>query len=621
MNGLPCIICHIFECNILQELIVFAATFKIIEFSGSEMKAELTFLDVLRFAAGYWRRQKGRLCFVISAFVVAGLLDAYLPTLLAQFLSNIRQQMGKDVIVFSLSVFLGVFFLKTLIFTSNFLIYNSFETKLFKMLVDDVFKHLYRLPERYFANTFTGSIVSKISRARTKIETFEDVIIIRFLPSLVVVSGSTVFLFFKFPVLAILLVFYFVLFTIVSVFLFLKVAGKKQTDYAQAQDHFVAHLADGIGGISTTKSFARDKQEVNRMLDITALLRRTNLKAYRSMNISGTIQRHLLFGMLALLLGGGVWYLLVGKANVEDMAYLILAYTILQNYLNELGDNLKNVMTASYDLHAVINLMHENPEVESELPPLSIRQGGIVFENVTFTYPGKSRPVFENLNVNIKPGERVALVGHSGSGKTTLIRLLQCLYQPQAGTILVDGQNIATGSRISLREAMATVPQDPILFHRTLGENIGYAKDAAPMAEIRHAAEKAHIADFIEGLPLKYNTLVGERGIKLSGGERQRIAIARAILADRPILILDEATSSLDSGSEKAIQEALYALTHGRTSIMIAHRLSTILDADRILVFDKGRIVEEGTHAELVSRENGIYANLYKLQSGGFIVE
>jgi ATP-binding cassette subfamily B protein len=239
---------------------------------------------------------------------------------------------------------------------------------------------------------------------------------------------------------------------------------------------------------------------------------------------------------------------------------------------------------------------------------------------VSFTYPGKTLPVFDGLSVTIRAGERIALVGHSGSGKTTFIRLLQSLYPIQEGRILVDGQDISGRSPDSLRGAIALVAQDPILFHRTLGENIAYARPEAAPAEIQEAARQAHIDEFICRLPAHYETLVGERGIKLSGGERQRIAIARAILADRPILILDEATSSLDSVSERAIQDGLHALTRGRTSIMIAHRLSTILDADRILVFDHGRIVEEGTHAELLAR-GGIYAHLFRLQSGGFLSE
>jgi ATP-binding cassette subfamily B protein len=340
-------------------------------------------------------------------------------------------------------------------------------------------------------------------------------------------------------------------------------------------------------------------------------------------NTAAFIQRMLLCGMLALLLGGGTWYLFQGKATVESMAYLAFAYTIMQSYIRELGENIKNLLTASYDLHAIIRIMAEQPEVPSTpaLPPLAIDKGAIAFEGVKFTYPGKDLPIFDGLSVSIRAGERVALVGHSGSGKTSFVRLLQLLYPVQEGRILIDGQEIVKGSRHSLRSAISLVPQDPILFHRTLRENIAYAKTDASMDEIRNAARLAHIDAFIEELPQGYETLVGERGLKLSGGERQRIAIARAILADRPILILDEATSSLDSASEKAIQDALHTLTHGRTAIIIAHRLSTILDADRILVFDKGKIVEEGTHVQLVQKPDGIYAEFFRLQSGGFIAD
>ena len=331
----------------------------------------------------------------------------------------------------------------------------------------------------------------------------------------------------------------------------------------------------------------------------------------------------LLAGMLALMMGGGTWYYFHGMATVESMAYLAFAYTIMQSYIRDVGENIKNLLTSSYDLHGVIQLIRETPEVpiHPTLPELKISRGEIVFDHVEFTYPDKKHPIFNDFSITIRAGERIALVGHSGGGKTSFIRLLQCLYPIQNGNIYIDGQDITKGSRSSLRRAMGVVPQDPILFHRTLRENIAYAKPNASDAEIRAAAQKAHIEHFILGLPRQYDTLVGERGVKLSGGERQRIAIARAILADRPILILDEATSSLDSESERAIQEALHTLTHGRTSIMIAHRLSTILDADRILVFDAGKIVEEGSHEQLIKKENGIYAHLFKLQSGGFIAE
>ena len=583
----------------------------------------LSFWDVLGFAAGYWFRQPLKLGIILLLFTVAACLETYLPTALSAFLGAVRQQAEHGAVLARLILFLSIYLAQAMLYAVTFFIYNSFETRTFQAIMDDAYQHVHRLSEHFFVNTFTGSIISKINRARNKIETFEDRLIIDVFPTIVVLIGSMAFLGAQFPVLALLMILYLVILMTVSMFFVFRISGPAQGIYADAQDAFVAHLADGIGGIATTKSYAQEKYELSRFSDLTLWLRGINRRAYLLSNLAGFMQRLLLSGMLALLLGGGTWYLFHGKATVESMAYLAFAYTIMQSYIQRLGYNIKDILTSSYDLHAVIALMREPPEVEdaSSMPPLNVREGAITFDNVSFTYPGKSEPIFRNLSVSIRAGERIALVGHSGSGKTTFIRLLQCLYSPQAGHITIDGQNIAEGSPASLRGAIALVPQDPILFHRTLAENIAYAKPAATLGDIQAAARQAHIDEFIEGLPLRYKTLVGERGIKLSGGERQRIAIARAILANRPILILDEATSSLDSASERAIQDALHVLTHGRTSIMIAHRLSTILDADRILVFDQGRIVEEGRHEELILIEGGIYAGFFKLQSGGFIVE
>ena len=590
---------------------------------ADEKREPLSFTDVLRFAAGYWRRQPGKLTVILILVVTAAFIETYMPNALSNFLGAIREQAGHEKIVFCLCVFLGAYVAQAILFCISYLFYNSFETHLFKAVVDDAFEHIYKLPETFFSNTFTGAIISKINRARTKIETFEDQVILRIVPTIIVLGCTTFFLALRFPMLALLMIVYLILLSIVSAFLVFKVSGPAQGAYADAQDGFGAHLADSVVGIATTKSYAQEKYELTQFFDVTSALRVKNARAYIMGNTAAFIQRMLLCGMLALLLGGGTWYLFQGKATVESMAYLAFAYTIMQSYIRELGENIKNLLTASYDLHAIIRIMAEKPEVPAlpELPALKIDKGAIVFDNVAFTYPGKTEPIFKDLAVSIRAGERIALVGHSGSGKTSFVRLLQLLYPLESGRILVDGQDITKGSRHSLRSAISLVPQDPILFHRSLRQNIAYAKTDASMDEIRNAARLAHIDTFIESLPQGYDTLVGERGLKLSGGERQRIAIARAILADRPILILDEATSSLDSASEKAIQEALHTLTHGRTSIMIAHRLSTILDADRILVFDKGRIVEEGTHDQLVVKDGGIYAGFFKLQSGGFIVE
>ena len=234
---------------------------------------------------------------------------------------------------------------------------------------------------------------------------------------------------------------------------------------------------------------------------------------------------------------------------------------------------------------------------------------------MTFHYGSHRTALYRDFSVEIEPGERVGLVGHSGSGKTTFVKLIQRLYDVNAGRILIDGQDISRVEQSSLRGQIAIVQQEPILFHRSLAENIAYARPSASQAEIEHAARLASAHDFITRLPKGYGTLVGERGVKLSGGERQRVAIARAFLADAPILILDEATSSLDSESEVLIQQAMERLMVGRTTLVIAHRLSTVRALDRLLVFDQGRIVEEGTHDALVRMPGGIYRRLFERQA------
>ena len=586
------------------------------------IKSAPSFTDVIKFAGNYWLGQPKKFGLIFILLSIAALLETYLPNALAQFLTAIQHHQNHDAILYRLGIFLGTYLAQAILFSVVYLIYNSFETKIFKLLVDDVFAHVYRLPEKFFANIFTGSIVSKINRARLKIEVFEDQILLRIYPTLLILVGSMFFLMLQFPYLALLMMCYLIILVIASSFLVLKISGPAQGIYADAQDHFSAHLADSISGIAPTKSYAQEGYELSRFVHVTEELRKKNIRAYHMGNFAGFIQRMLLVGMLAILMGGGTWYFFQGKATVESMAYLAFAYTIMQSYIRDVGENIKNLLTSSYDLHGAIALLNEEPEVsrDRKLPDLNIQRGEIIFEQVEFTYPEKTFPIFNNLSVKIRAGERIALVGHSGGGKTSFVRLLQCLYPIQKGRILIDQQDIQQGSRQSLRRAVGLVPQDPILFHRTLRENIAYAKPNASDEEIYAAARKAHIDHFILNLPLQYETLVGERGIKLSGGERQRIAIARAILADRPILILDEATSQLDSVTESDIQESLWELMQDKTTIVIAHRLSTLLHMDRIMVFKEGKIVEDGPHQSLLA-ENGLYKKLWDAQVGGFILD
>jgi ATP-binding cassette, subfamily B, bacterial len=289
----------------------------------------------------------------------------------------------------------------------------------------------------------------------------------------------------------------------------------------------------------------------------------------------------------------------------------------MAGYLRNFGDMVRNLQKGLDDLEDMAAFDRTEPQVADRPGARDFvpGQGEIVFDRVVFRYKAAARPIYEDFSLHIRSGERVALVGPTGAGKSTFVKLIQRLYDLEGGRILIDGQDTAGVAQQSLRQAVAVVPQDPALFHRSLAENIAYARPDATLEEIIEAAKRARAHDFVSKLPKGYDTLVGERGVKLSGGERQRVAIARAFLADAPILLLDEATSSLDVETEREVQAATEALMAGRTTIVIAHRLSTIRSADRILVFSGGRVVEEGRHRDLVDR-GGTYARLHAVTEG-----
>lgn len=326
---------------------------------------------------------------------------------------------------------------------------------------------------------------------------------------------------------------------------------------------------------------------------------------------------------LALLMA--VVSVMVFNVNIATV-FLIFSYTsgIVDQLFTFGNTGLRNYNRSVGDASDMVEILYKTPTVldPAEPEPARIKEGKIEFRAIEFDHESgtktQTKPLFKNFSLQIEPGEKVGLVGHSGGGKTTLTKLILRFMDIQSGEILIDEQNIANITQDDLRRSIAYVPQEPLLFHRSLAENISYGKLNAKDKDIVKAAKMAHADDFINELPAGYDTLVGERGVKLSGGQRQRIAIARAMLKDAPILVLDEATSALDSESEKLIQAALWKLMEGRTAVVIAHRLSTIQKMDRIIVLQHGEIVEQGSHKELLEK-NGVYANLWAHQSGGFL--
>jgi len=377
-------------------------------------------------------------------------------------------------------------------------------------------------------------------------------------------------------------------------------------------------LADAVTCNAVVKAFGAEAREDARLTAILQKWRARTRRAWMRGTFSGTSQAASLLVLRTAVVGLVLYLWWVGRATPGDVTWVLTTYFVVHGYLREIGQHISVLQRSVNDMHEMVLLHAEQLGVADVLGarPIQVTQGKIVFDKVGFCYGAHATPLYKDLSLTIAAGERVGLVGHSGSGKTTLVKLLGRLYDVTSGEIFVDGENIARVTQASLRAQIATVQQDPVLFHRSLSENIGYGRPGASQDAIEHAARLANAHDFIARLPKGYATLVGERGIKLSGGERQRVALARAFLADTPILVLDEATSSLDSESEVLIQDAMLRLMTGRTAIVIAHRLSTVRALDRILVFDRGRIVEEGPHAALLAR-GGIYRRLFEVQASG----
>ncbi|MBP9761452.1 ABC transporter ATP-binding protein [Candidatus Saccharibacteria bacterium] len=487
---------------------------------------------------------------------------------------------------------------------------------------EQVFKHLLAQSLDFHANNFGGSLVSQTNKLLNGYVRIQDSTIYQMYPMLWGFIWAISILAPKAPLYSIFLSVLVVIFISVSLLLAQNIY-RHLARAAAAESKETGQLADAVTNIGVIKSYARRDYEISRFHETTVKTRRYIKRFARAhqqqMNIMGVLNRTIIAGALVTALVS-----VVDHGADIGTAFLIFSYTAsIAEQLFEFGNStLRSYNRALSDAREMANKLTLKPSVVDPASPekFAIHAGAVRFDDVTFVHDGAEDALFTKFNLAIKSGEKIGLVGHSGSGKTTYTRLLQRFSDIQDGSITIDGQNIANISQEDLHSAIAYVPQEPLLFHRSIRENIGYGNLGADQQQIERAAKLAHADEFIRSLPGGYETLVGERGVKLSGGQRQRVAIARALLKDAPILVLDEATSALDSESEVLIQDALWKLMEGRTAIVIAHRLSTIQKMDRIVVLDEGKIVEEGTHKQLLA-QGGTYAKLWAHQSGGFIDE
>src|SRR3954470_12898225 len=484
----------------------------------------------------------------------------------------------------------------------------------------DAFMRVQRFSTDWHANSFAGSTVRKITRGMWALDLLNDTILMALLPSLAVLLGSMVLLGLHWPSLGIVIG----IGTAVYVPMIVVFSTRYIAPAARISNVWDTKvggtLADALTCNPVVKSFGAEAREDARLALVISRWRTRVRRTWLRYNYTSTAQFSVLLCLRASVIGGALLLWITGHASPGDVTYVLTSYYIIHAYLRDIGMHINNLQRSVNDMEELV-AFHDEAIGIVDVPDaavIKVRGGRIVFENVTFHYGDHRTPLYNGLSVDIRAGERVGLVGRSGSGKTTFAKLVQRFYDVSGGRILIDGQDIARVTQQSLRSQIAIVQQDPILFHRSLAENIAYGRPGAGMAAIEQAARLANAHDFILRLPKGYGTLVGERGVKLSGGERQRVALARAFLAGAPVLILDEATSSLDSESEGLIQQAMERLMKGRTSIVIAHRLSTVRSLDRILVFDHGEIVEQGTHAVLTARPGGIYRGLFERQATEF---
>jgi len=581
------------------------------------------FRAIFKYVWPQMRKFKFALFVILVLFTLRTLLDHIITPLyfkkIVDILSlGLEQVSSPENILHLVYILIMIRLLTTLIARVVKFIFFKFEINVVRELQNDSFLNIQNHSQTFFANTFSGSLVTKSRRFVRSFETMFDTFLYNFLSTFIILVGVFVVLSNQSIVISLFFGFWVIIYFGI-IFYFIKRKVKYDIIEAAADSKISGRLADVFGNILTVKIFSAKNSESKSFREITDDAANKSRTAWFLGGKIEVAQAILAFLVQSTLLYVMVQLWLQNKITTGTVVLVQTYMLIIFDKLWDFGNALIKFMKSAADMKEVVDIFEAIPDINDPKKPevLKMKEGHLVFDNVSFSYKN-SQEVFSNFNIDIKPGERIGLVGHSGAGKSTFTNLILRFTDVTSGSIKIDGQDIRNVTQDDLRSAISYVPQESILFHRTIRENIAYGKPNATNEEIIEVAKKAYADEFIKKLPYGYDTYVGERGVKLSGGERQRIAIARAMIKDAPVLILDEATSSLDSISEQYIQEAFNELMKDKTTIVIAHRLSTIQKMDRIVVLEDGDIAEEGTHKELIEK-NGRYADLWNHQVGGFI--
>jgi ATP-binding cassette, subfamily B, bacterial len=574
-------------------------------------------LGAFRALLPFLMRQRVRILAALAALVIASVATLALPMAVRRVI-DIGFSDGREELADSyFFVLIAVVAVLALASSVRYYLVMTLGERIVTDLRSAVFRHLTQLDAVFFDTAKAGELVSRLTADTTQIRATFGASASLALRNVVLFIGALVMMVITSPHLSAL-----VIGAIPLVVLPLVFSGRAVRARARAaQDRLAdasAYAAEAVGASRTMQAFGAESFTSNRFSQTAEDAYQATRKATVARSVLTGAAIFMVSTSVVLVLWTGTTEVFAGRMTGGRLSQFILYAVFSASSLGQLSEVYTEITAAAGAAERLGELLATEPKVSAPPSPKAVAlpvRGDVAFETVSFTYASRDIAALDQVSFRLKPGERVALVGPSGAGKSTVLQLALRFYDPQAGAVTLDGVAAADADPAQWRRHFALVPQDPVIFGASVMDNIRYGRPDATAKEVENAAIQAAADGFIRALPLGYGTLIGERGVTLSGGQRQRLAIARAILKDAPVLLLDEATSALDSESERAVQEALELLMQGRTTLVVAHRLATILSSDRILVMDGGRIVEEGTHAELV-RKKGLYAKLARLQFG-----